>query len=480
MALRAIVSSNNLRAVVDTDSLEPVTVFQDIKSLTNFIDLEYGINFLNLKSVDIVLDADSKNLFFTPLYQADKALSVSITESLANSIAKDASDSIDVFQLTELAALSTSRPASDTFSVTESIVTLLIFERAFSDTTSVTESSVLNFGKNPSDSANVAESYASSFGKAASDTPSISESSDVVRNKTFGTPYALTTTPAPNQPVVTYTVTVAAKSSGSGNAFYIDGMEQLNFNMEVSNYDPALPSTGNRRSVLYRWDLSDSSLTGHPFKLSLYDDGRHNAAFSGGTTHYPFDDGDGSVTYTGTPGSAGAKLEYNLWGGTWFPSYSPLYYYCDNHSGMGGRIDIQGPMNVRVGDFGNIVKVVSFARTFTDTTSLDDTASASDDLATESGINKNNVVSVAESLGPFAVSKPLTDTATVTENININGENQFVETANVTDSPSIGFAPATVANSVSVSESINVQLIVGGTSGALLNKSALNTYSINS
>ena len=147
---------------------------------------------------------------------------------------------------------------------------------------------------------------------------------------------------------------------------------------------------------------------------------------------------------------------------------------------MGGRIDIQGPMNVRVGDFGNIVKVVSFARTFTDTTSLDDTASASDDLATESGINKNNVVSVAESLGPFAVNKGLTDTATVSEQININGSNQFSDSLTVSDSPSIGFAPATIANSVSVSESINVQLIAGGTSGALLNKSALNTYSINS
>lgn len=479
MALRAIVSNSKLHAIVDTDSLEPVTVFADIQSLVHFRRLNYDLDFTALNAVDIVTDADSKNLFFTPLYRADKVQNITITESLANAISKTGiADGVTVF---EVPALSTSKPASDTLSISEVIEVLKVFERAFSDTTSVAENYTPNFGKNPSDSSNVADTApALTTGLAKSDTSSISESSDVVRNKTFGTPYALTTTPSPNQPVVTYTVTVAAKSSGSGNAFYIDGMEQLNFNMEVSNYDPALPSTGNRRSVLYRWDLSDSSLTGHPFKLSLYDDGKHNAAFSGGATHYPFDDGDGSVTYTGTPGSAGAKLEYNLWGGTWFPSFSPLYYYCDNHSGMGGRIDIQGPMNVRVGDFGNIVKVVSFARTFTDTTSLDDTASASDDLATESGINKNNVVSVAESLGPFAVSKPLTDTATVTENISINGANQFVETANVTDSPSIGFAPATVANSVSVSESINVQLFVGGTEGALLNKSALNTYSINS
>ena len=451
MALRAIVSSNNLRAIVDTDSLEPVTVFQNIKSLTNFINLEYGINFLDLKSVDIVLDADSKNLFFTPLYQADKALSVNITESLANSIAKDASDSIDVFQLTELAALSTSRPASDTFSVTESIVTLLIFERAFSDTLSVAESSVLNFGKNPSDSANVAESYASSFGKAASDTSSISESSDVVPNKTLGSP------PSPGT-TVTYTVTVAAATSGSGNRFYINGAENPTIDFEATTL-----YTG----ATYRFDQSHSSNATHPLKFSETSDGTHNSGSE--------QSADPDVTYNGTPGQAGAYTEIQF---APFAGVSALHYYCANHSGMGNKVNLIAPMRVEMSE--SLAKVSTFLRTFTDAYALDDTASPSDDLATESGINKNNVVSVAESLGPFAVSKPLTDTATVTENININGENQFVETANVTDSPSIGFAPATVANSVSVSESINVQLFVGGTSGALLNKSALNTYSINS
>ena len=454
MALRAIVSSNNLRAVVDTDSLEPVTVFQNIKSLTNFINLEYGINFLNLKSVDIVLDADSKNLFFTPLYQADKALSVSITESLANSIAKDASDSIDVFQLTELAALSTSRPASDTFSVTESIVTLLVFERAFSDTFAVgdiPDIATLNFGKNPSDSANVAESYTSSFGKAASDTSSISESSDVVPNKTLGSP------PSPGT-TITYTVTVAAATVGSGNRFYINGAENPTIDFEATTL-----YTG----ATYRFDQSHSSNTNHPLKFSETSNGTHN----GGSEQ----SADPNVYYNGTPGQAGAYTEIEL---SPIGGVSALHYYCANHSGMGNKVNLIHPMRIEMSE--SLAKVATFLRTFTDAYALDDTASPSDDLATESGINKNNVVSVAESLGPFAVSKPLTDTATVTENININGENQFVETANVTDSPSIGFAPATVANSVSVSESINVQLFVGGTEGALLNKSALNTYSINS
>ena len=448
MALRAIVSSNNLRAIVDTDSLEPVTVFADIQSVTDFVNLEYGIDFLKLESVDIVLDADSKNLFFTPLYQANKALSVTITESLANAVAKTVADGTFI---SELAALDTSRPASDTFSVTESIVTLLIFERAFSDTFSVAESYVPNFGKNPSDSANVAESYASSFGKAASDTSSISESSDVVPNKILGNP------PSPGT-TITYTVTVAAATSGSGNRFYINGAENPTIDFEATTL-----YTG----ATYRFDQSHSSNATHPLKFSETSDGTHNS----GSEHTA----DPNVTYNGTPGQAGAYTEIEF---APFAGVSALHYYCANHSGMGNKVNLIAPMRVEMSE--SLAKVAAFSRAFTDAASLDDTASASDDLATESGINKNNVVSVAENLSVSAFGKPLTDTATVSEQININGSNQFSDSSTISDSPSIGFAPATVANSVSVSESINVQLIAGSTSGALLNKSALNTYSINS
>ena len=186
---------------------------------------------------------------------------------------------------------------------------------------------------------------------------------------------------------------------------------------------------------------------------------------------------DPTVTYNGTPGQAGAYTEIVF---APFAGVSALHYYCANHSGMGNKINLIAPMRVEMSDLDGVSVVNTFLRTFTDAASLDDTASASDDLATESGINKNNVVSVAENLSVSAFGKPLTDTATVTEQININGSNQFTDSSTVSDSPSIGFAPATVANSVSVSESINVQLFVGGTEGALLNKSALNTYSINS
>lgn len=316
---RAILSTSNVKAVVDYSYLQPITVFSDLRVLTEYVDLNYGVDFLNLSAVDIVLDADSKNLYFAPGYQEDKALTVTITESLANAIAKTVT--ADTTSILEAAALEIGKPAADSVSFSDVVVTLLVFERAFSDTLGVAESYVSNFGKNPSDSANVAESYASSFSKAASDSASISES-----------------------------------------------------------YTP--------------------------------DFGKNPAD------------------------------------------------------------------TVSVAE--SFASVRTFVRAFSDAYSLDDTASAEDDLATESGLNKNNVVSIGESLDSFAVSKPFSDTPTISESF----AHDF-SPATIADSTSVGEAHAVsfgqaTTDSVSVSESINVQLIAGSTSGALLNKSALNTYSINS
>ena len=75
----------------------------------------------------------------------------------------------------------------------------------------------------------------------------------------------------------------------------------------------------------YKFDQSDSSNSGHPFKFSTTSNGTH-ASGAEYTT---------GVTYNGTPGSAGAYTQIVIVSNT-----PTLYYYCSNHSGMGGSTNL--------------------------------------------------------------------------------------------------------------------------------------------
>ena len=105
---------------------------------------------------------------------------------------------------------------------------------------------------------------------------------------------------------VTKTVTVAY--AGDGNKYFIDGVQQQTQELFEGN--------------TYYFDQSDSSNSGHPLRFSTATNGTH-----GGGSEYTT-----GVTYYGTPGSSGAYTLITV--ATKAPS---LYYYCTNHSAMGGQ-----------------------------------------------------------------------------------------------------------------------------------------------
>ena len=102
--------------------------------------------------------------------------------------------------------------------------------------------------------------------------------------------------------------TVAVASYAGGNRFYIDGVVYPTLNLSEGN--------------TYRFDQSDSSNANHPLRFSTTSNGTH-----GGGTEYTT-----GVTTNGTPGNAGAYTQITVAVGA-----PTLYYYCTNHSGMGGQ-----------------------------------------------------------------------------------------------------------------------------------------------
>ena len=109
--------------------------------------------------------------------------------------------------------------------------------------------------------------------------------------------------------ITTYTVTVASGTNpyGTGNKFYLNGV--------VS------PTISIAEGSIFRFDQSASSNSSHPLRFSTTANGTH-----GGGSEYTT-----GVTTSGTAGQAGAYVQITV-----ANSAPTLYYYCTNHSGMGG------------------------------------------------------------------------------------------------------------------------------------------------
>ena len=112
------------------------------------------------------------------------------------------------------------------------------------------------------------------------------------------------------------TVDTGTNSFGSGNKFYIDGSIQNTLDLEVGR--------------TYIFKQFDSSNTGHKLLFSTTPNGSH--AFTEDSDEYNTAEYDNGIEYIGeTPGTDYA-VKFTV-----TADMPTLYYYCENHPGMGNH-----------------------------------------------------------------------------------------------------------------------------------------------
>ena len=119
----------------------------------------------------------------------------------------------------------------------------------------------------------------------------------------------MTTTTTTVPQITTIGVTVANNGQGF-NEYFLNGTNGVTLNVTIGNK--------------YRFDLSDTSNAGHPFRFSETQNGSEYTS---------------NVTTNGVAGTPGAYIEIEITSNT----PNQLYIYCENHSGMGGDTKILTP-----------------------------------------------------------------------------------------------------------------------------------------
>ena len=112
-----------------------------------------------------------------------------------------------------------------------------------------------------------------------------------------------------NRLIDNLTKVITVQSTDAGNKYFVDGIETPLIYLTVGN--------------TYTFNQSDSSNSTHEIRFSTTDDGTH-----GGGSSYTTDVDNGSIA-AGTDGSA-VTIQITA------ETPTTLYYYCLNHSGMGG------------------------------------------------------------------------------------------------------------------------------------------------
>jgi trimeric autotransporter adhesin len=173
MAFKATVDYVQLKVIIDTDSLEPISVFQNLKSVVTFTYLQNTLQYVNLSAVNVLLDADSKNLYF--LAGTPNAESFGFTDTNTIDVGKVLAD---VPFITENHSITLEKAESDTLSLTENAAIAVIYIRDYSDSYGFNDAiDTIDTSLGKTDTTTITEDLAKAFSTAFDDSSTLTEDS---------------------------------------------------------------------------------------------------------------------------------------------------------------------------------------------------------------------------------------------------------------------------------------------------------------
>lgn len=138
MAFKAITSHVNLRAVIDSDSTESVSVFVHARTSLTYEKFNALSAYVNLNVANFILDADTKNRYFTADASSPNALTATLSEAIALSAELAKTEGVS---LTEASSIAFGMPNAEAITLSDSLSRVLTYIRAPSDSVTVGESS---------------------------------------------------------------------------------------------------------------------------------------------------------------------------------------------------------------------------------------------------------------------------------------------------------------------------------------------------
>ena len=180
MAFKLTVDYNKLSLVVETDATEPTTTFIYAKSSVTYQFIEAVSAYESMSLSDVYLDADTKNLYFTAGFDSPHALTLTMAEAISSidsSLAKS-----ETAILTEAHAIALEKALSDAATLSEEFAKVMQFNRSYSDSYALGDSTEKGVTLPKVETLNLSESSIRDLSLSKSDTYSVSDSSVLLIN----------------------------------------------------------------------------------------------------------------------------------------------------------------------------------------------------------------------------------------------------------------------------------------------------------